>query len=92
MKYLNSQIDYSTITVALQEPTPIWGLGGHDFVAAINEGIAGFFGVVDLIIILVLSLIPLIIIGGVAYGGYVVWRRKHPAPSKKGAEEQQELK
>jgi hypothetical protein len=82
MKYLNSQIDYSTITVTLQEPEPVGGQRGHDFVTAINEGINGFFGVIDVIIVLFLSLIPLIIIGIVAYGGYMVWKRKRPAKAK----------
>jgi hypothetical protein len=75
LKYLDSRIDLSTITVNLQEPQPVGGQGGHDFVAAINEGIAGFFGVIDAIIVLVLSLLPLIILGGAGYGVYRVWKR-----------------
>jgi hypothetical protein len=78
MKYLNSQIDYSTVTVTLQEPEPVGGQRGHDFVAAINEGINGFFGIIDVVIILFISLIPVIIIGVVVYGGYRVWKRKRP--------------
>ncbi|HVP94627.1 MAG TPA: DUF4349 domain-containing protein [Methanoregulaceae archaeon] len=77
MKYLNSQIDYSTITVTLQEPEPVGGQTGHNFVAAINEGINGFFSVIDVIIVFFLSIIPLIIIGLVAYGGYRVWKRRY---------------
>jgi hypothetical protein len=76
LKYLNSQIDYSTITVTLQEPEPVGGQRGHDFVTAINEGITGFFSVIDVIVILFLSLIPIIIIGVVAYGVYRVWIQK----------------
>jgi hypothetical protein len=78
LKYLDNRIDLSTITVTLQEPEPVGGQGGHDFVAAINEGIAGFFGVIDAIIVLVLSLLPLIIIGGAGYGVYRVWKRNRP--------------
>ena len=92
MKYLNSQIDYSTITVTLQEPEPVGGQGGHDFVAAINEGIAGFFGVIDAIIVLILSLLPLILIGGAAYGGYRLWKRKQPVQAKTATTEQRDLK
>ena len=47
LKYLNSRIDMSTITVTLQEPEPVGGETGHNFVTTINEGIAGFFGMVD---------------------------------------------
>jgi hypothetical protein len=64
LKYLDSRIDLSTITITLQEPEPVGGQGGHDFVVAINEGIAGFFGVIDAIIVLFLSLLPLFILGG----------------------------
>ena len=79
MKYLNSQVDYATITVSLQEPAPVGGTQGHDFVTAINEGIAGFFGVIDAIIVFVISVLPLIIIGGVAYAGYRFWKARRPA-------------
>jgi hypothetical protein len=76
MKYLNSQVDYATITVSLQQPAPVGGTQGHDFVSAINEGIDGFFGVVDAIIVFVISVLPLIIIGAVAYAGYRLWKAR----------------
>jgi hypothetical protein len=78
LKFLNSRIDLSTITVTLQEPEPVGGQGGHDFVAAFNEGIAGFFGVIDTLIVAVLSLLPLIILGCAVYGVYRLWRKKYP--------------
>ena len=81
MKYLNSQVDYSTISVFLQEPAPVGGTQGHDFVAAINEGIAGFFAVIDAIIVMVISVMPLVIIGCIAYSGYRIWKgRKQGQP------------
>ena len=46
LKYLNSRIDMSTITVTLQEPEPLGGETGPSFISALNEGIAGFFGMV----------------------------------------------
>jgi hypothetical protein len=79
LKYLNSRIDLSTITVSLQEPEPVGGESGHNFVSTINEGIAGFFGMIDAIIIIFLALLPLIILGGIGYGIYR-WRKgKKPA-------------
>jgi hypothetical protein len=79
LKYLNSRIDMSTITVSLQEPEPVGGESGHNFVTTINEGIAGFLGMIDAIIIILLTLLPLIIIGGIGYGIYR-WRKgKEPA-------------
>ena len=88
MKYLNSQINYATITVTLQTPAPVGGTQGHDFVAVINEGIAGFFGVIDAIIVFVISVLPLIIIGCVAYAGYRLWKRKRQGEPKAGTPEQ----
>jgi hypothetical protein len=87
LKYLNSEIDYSTITVTLQEPEPVGGQGTHDFVAAVNEGIAGFLGMIDWIIIFVISVIPLVIIGGAGYGIYRWWEA-----AKKSRAEQAEKK
>ena len=74
LNYLDNRIDLATITVYLQEPEPVGGQTGHDFVAAINAGIGGFFGMIDGLIILLLSLLPLLIIGGAAYGIYR-WRK-----------------
>lgn len=70
LKYLNSRVDLSTITVNLQEPEPVGGKSGHNFVSTINEGIAGFFGMIDAIIILFFTLLPLIILGIFGYGVY----------------------
>jgi hypothetical protein len=79
MKYLSNRIDYATISVSLQEPEPVGGRSGHDFVTAINNGIAGFFGVIDGLIVLVITVIPLLVIGGAAYAGYRYYRKRHPA-------------
>ena len=74
MKYLNSRIDLSTITVTLQEPEPVGGETGYNFVTTLNEGIAGFFGMVDFIVILFFTLLPVIILGALGYGIYR-WRK-----------------
>jgi hypothetical protein len=76
LRYLNSQIDLSTITVNLQEPEPVGGETGYNIVTAINEGIAGFFGMISAIIILVFSVIPLIVIGLVVYAVYRYYRKR----------------
>ena len=81
LKYLNSQIDFSTITINLQEPEPVGGQSGHTFVSTINDGIAGFFGMIDAIIIIVLTLLPLIIAGVAVYGIYR-WRKGLKAQKK----------
>ena len=81
LKYLDNRIDLSTITVNLQEPEPVGGETGHNFISTINEGIAGFFGMIDAIIIILFMLLPLIIVGGAGYAIYR-WRkgRKGAAP------------
>ena len=88
LKYLNSQIDFSTITINLQEPEPVGGGNGHTFISTINEGIAGFFGMIDAIIILLFTLLPLIIIGAAVYGIYrwrkgIAGEKQHELPEKK---------
>ena len=74
LKYLDSRIDLSTITVNLQEPEPVGGQTGHNFISTINEGISGFFGMIDAIIIILFTLLPLIIVGGAGYAIYR-WRK-----------------
>ncbi len=79
IRYLNSRIDLSTISVSLQEPEPVGGDTGHNFIATINEGIAGFLGMIDAIIIILFTLLPLIILGGIGYGIYRWKKGNKPA-------------
>ena len=81
LKYLNSRIDLSTITVSLQEPEPVGGDTGHNFITTINEGISGFIGMIDAIIILFFTLLPLIILGAIGYGIYRWKKGNTPAAS-----------
>ncbi len=74
IRYLNSRVDLSTITVYLQEPEPVGGETGHSFIAAVNEGISGFFGMIDALIVLCFTLLPIAIIGGAGFWVYR-WRK-----------------
>ncbi len=74
LKYLDSRISFSTITVSLQEPEPVGGETGYSIVSTINEGIAGFLGMISALIIIFFTLLPLIIIGAAAYYVYR-WRK-----------------
>ncbi len=89
LRYLNSQIDLSTITVTLQEPEPVGGETGYNIITAINEGIAGFFGMISAIIILVFSLIPLVILAVIAYAVYR-WYQKRKGVSTPPADVKKE--
>jgi len=86
LKYLDSRIDLSTITVNLQEPEPVGGESAHNFVSTINEGISGFFGMIDAVIIIFLTLLPIIIIGGAGYGIYRWNKARKGKDSKKEPE------
>jgi len=79
IRYLNSRIDLSTISVSLQEPEPVGGDTGHNFITTINEGIAGFLGMIDAIIIILFTLLPLIILGAIGYGIYRWKKGNKPA-------------
>ncbi|HMK16385.1 MAG TPA: DUF4349 domain-containing protein, partial [Methanomicrobiales archaeon] len=76
LRYLNSQIDLSTITVNLQEPEPVGGSTGYDIVTAINAGIAGFYGMISAIIVFVMSVIPLIVVIVIVYAIYRYYKKR----------------
>lgn len=87
LRVLNSRIDLSTITVTLNEPAPIGGDSGRSIVDTIKAGIAGFFGMIELLIIAFLTLLPLIILGGAGYGIYRWRRSKRTGPVVAPAQE-----
>lgn len=74
LRYLNSRTDLSTITVNLKEPAPIGGDSGRSLRETTNAGIAGFFGMIEFLIIAFLTLLPLIVVVGAGYGAYR-WHR-----------------
>ncbi|MBN1194407.1 MAG: DUF4349 domain-containing protein [Methanomicrobiaceae archaeon] len=88
LTYLDNRIDLATISVNLQEPAPIGGDAGHSFIKVINQGIEGFLFMVDSLIILFFTALPLIILVLLAYGLYR-WRKKGKTasiPQKKAAD------
>jgi hypothetical protein len=74
LRYLNNRVDLASLTVFLQEPAPLGGETGHDFVSVINSGIEGFLGMIDALIIAFFTFLPLIILAGIGYGVYR-WRK-----------------
>ncbi len=80
LKYLDSRINFSTITVTLQEPEPlqVHADTGHSFMTAINKGINSLYGIIDMLIILTISLLPFLVIGGLGFGIYLRWKRNPP--------------
>jgi hypothetical protein len=76
LKYLDNRVDYGTITVTMEEPEPVGGGDGFSIVSVINESIAGFLTVSAGLIILLISIIPLIILGIIVYVIYRWWRKR----------------
>ncbi|KUG15234.1 hypothetical protein ASZ90_015110 [hydrocarbon metagenome] len=90
LKYLDNRVDYATITVSLQEPEPVGGREGFSFVSVINESIAGFLAVTAGLIIILVSIIPLIILGAVAYVLYRLWKGRRGGKQKIPGEKEKE--
>jgi len=76
LKYLDNRVDYATITVSVHEPEGVGTGGGFSITSAINDGIAGLLAVTAGIVIVVISLVPFIILAGIAYLVYRVWKRR----------------
>ncbi len=74
LNLLESQIDEATITVSVQEGEPIGIDSGFSVTSVINTGIAAFLFMIGIIIVAVFALLPLVVIGGIAW--YIVKRRK----------------
>lgn len=74
LKLLESQIDEATITVTVREGEPIGIDSGFSITSILNTGIAAFLFMIGIIIVAVFALLPLVVIGGIAW--YIVKRRK----------------
>jgi hypothetical protein len=82
IKYLDNRVDYGTITVTFQEPEPVGGGERFSVVSVINESIAGFLTVSAGLVIILISLIPVIVLGIIAYIIYR-WLRKRKGDKEK---------
>jgi len=76
MKYLDSRTSFSSITVSLSEPAQVEAPGGYSLPVVISDGIAGFVDTVVWLFIAILTLLPLIILGGVGYWVYQRWKNR----------------
>jgi len=74
LRYLNNYIDLSTITVELQEPTPIthtWGIRD-----ALSESVVGFIDMTNGLIVFTGSMIPVAIFVVLLYGAFRFLRKR----------------
>ncbi len=90
LKYLDNRIDYGTITVTLVEPEPVGRGEEFSLVSVLNEGIQGFLAVTGGLIIILISIIPLILLGIIAYILYWIWRKRKGAKKTTSGEKKRE--
>ncbi len=74
INYLERSVAMSVITIGLKEPPPPFTPPGMDWGETFETALRAFFAVVRGLIILIVSLLPLVVIGVPAY--YVYRRRK----------------
>ncbi|MDD1729468.1 MAG: DUF4349 domain-containing protein [Methanospirillum sp.] len=74
LKYYDNRISMSTITTRLTEPPQVVTATGYSIASVISEGIAGFSGTVVWLVILIMTLLPLIILGATACLIYRRWK------------------
>lgn len=67
MKYLDSRISFSTITIRLSEPAQVITASGYSFASVISEGISGFTSTLVWLVVVIMTLLPVFIIGALAY-------------------------
>lgn len=91
LKYLDNRVDYATITVTLEEPEPVGSGERFSFISVINEGITGFLTVAAGLVIILISIIPLIILGAAIYGIFRWWKGRK-GQMKKQADVKEEKK
>jgi hypothetical protein len=82
LKYLDNRVDYGTITVSLEEPEPVGGGEGFSIISVINEGIMGFLAVTAGLVIILISIIPLVILGAIVFVIYRWWKGRKGAIQK----------
>ena len=75
LRYLESRTDFSRVTLRLEEPAPLAGGALPSIVEVLGAGVQGFFGVLAWLVILVISVLPLVLVGGGAWYLYRRYRR-----------------
>lgn len=79
LRYLESRTDFSRITLRLEEPAPITGGVLPSIVEVLGAGVQGFFAVLAGIVILAITVVPLVLVGGAAWYLYRRYRRSKEA-------------
>jgi len=83
LAYLESRVEYATITVALSEPSLSAPLPEVDWDATVKTGLWGLFVIVQGLIVLAFVIIPLVVVGVPIYYVYSRRRKKRQVPENK---------
>ncbi|MEN6340929.1 MAG: DUF4349 domain-containing protein [Methanospirillum sp.] len=75
LRYLESRTSYSRVTLRLEEPAPLVGGTLPSITGVIGAGVQGFFAVLSGLVILVITVLPLALVGGAAWFLYRRYRR-----------------
>lgn len=70
MKYMDSRISFSTLTIRLSEPPQVVTSTGYSIASVISEGISGFTETVVWLVVLIMTLLPILILGILGYVAY----------------------
>ena len=75
LRYLESRTAFSRITLRLEEPAPLAGGTLPSIVEVLGAGVQGFFAVLAGLVVLAITLLPLVLVGGAAWYLYRRYRR-----------------
>lgn len=75
MKYLETRTSFSTITTRLSEPAHVETPSGYSLPSVISDGIEGFVNTVIWLFVVILTLLPLILLGAAGYLIYKKWKK-----------------
>jgi len=75
LRYLESRTSFSRITLRLEEPAPLVGGSLPSIGGVIGAGVQGFFAVLSGLVILMITVLPLALVGGAAWFLYRRYRR-----------------
>ena len=72
MKYIDSGVSFSVITIRLSEPAQVVTSTGYSIASVLSDGFAGFTGTIVWLVVACMTLLPLIIVGAL---GFLIYRR-----------------
>lgn len=75
LRYLESRTSFSRITLRLEEPAPLAGGALPSIVEVLGAGVQGFFTVLAGLVVLLITLLPLVLLGGAAWLLYRRYKR-----------------